>query len=49
MAKKRLPKSIRKHIRDEKARIRKAISNPDEQYRAILALYEKFKIGYNKK
>ena len=39
MSKKRLPKSIRKFIRKEKARIRRELSDPQEQREAILKLY----------
>ena len=46
MAKKkmRLPKSIRKHIREEKARIRREVLDLEEQKRLIRELYEKFNI-----
>jgi len=39
---KNLPKSTCKHIRIEKARIRREISNTDEQKKLIDELYKKF-------
>lgn len=42
MAKKRMPNSIRKYIRKEKARIRKAVLDVKEQEELINKLYEKF-------
>lgn len=42
MAKKRLPQSIRKHIRQEKARIRREFLDPKEQEKQINNLYQKF-------
>jgi len=38
----RLSKSARKHIRREKARIRREILDPKKQEEAINQLYEKF-------
>jgi len=38
----KLPKSIRKYIRKEKARIRREISDLKEQERLIKELYQKF-------
>lgn len=40
--KRKLPKSIRKFIRKEKARIRKQFSDPLEQKKKIEELYKKF-------
>jgi len=42
MTKKKLPKSVRKYIRQEKARIRREVLNLEEQKRLIQELYEKF-------
>lgn len=42
MSKKRLPKSIRKFIRKEKAKIRREIKDLEEQKRHISQLYQKF-------
>lgn len=42
----KLPKSIRKYIRKEKARIRREIIDVEEQNKKIQELIEKF---YNKK
>jgi len=42
MSKKRLPKSIRKFIRKEKAKIRREIKDLEEQKRQISQLYQKF-------
>jgi hypothetical protein len=44
MGKKRLPKSLRKFIRKEKARIRKEVSDPIEQKRLIDNLYKSFNL-----
>ena len=41
MAKRKLPKSIRKYIRKEKARIRREVFDIKEQKRLIKELYEK--------
>jgi len=41
MIKKRLPKSLRKYIRKEKARIRREVLDLKEQERLIQKLYEK--------
>lgn len=40
MAKRKLPKSIRKYIRKEKARIRREVFDIKEQKRLIKELYE---------
>lgn len=42
MPKNRLPKSIRKHIREEKAKIRRQIFDLKEQEKLISELYKKF-------
>ncbi len=42
MAKKRLPRSIRKYIRQEKARIRREVLDLPEQKKLIEKLYKKF-------
>ena len=42
MARKRLPKSIRKFIRLQKARIRREVFDVEEQERLIQELYKKF-------
>ena len=42
MSKKRLPKSQRKHIRKEKARIRREVLDLKKQEELINQLYEKF-------
>lgn len=39
---KKMPKSIRKHIRKEKARIRQEVFDVEEQKRLINELYQKF-------
>ncbi len=41
MGKKRLPKSLRKFIRQEKARIRREVLDLAEQKKLIKELYEK--------
>jgi len=46
---KKIPKSIRKHIREEKARIRRQIFNAEEQKRLINQLYQKFRLKNLKK
>lgn len=43
MKKKKMPKSIRKHIRKEKARIRREVLNFKEQEESIKKLYKKLK------
>ena len=43
MRKKKLPKSLRKFIRKEKARIRREVLDLKEQEKQIKQLYEKFK------
>ncbi len=40
--KRKLPKSVRKYLRREKARIRKEVFDVDEQERLIKELYQKF-------
>ena len=45
----RLPKSIRKYIRKEKARIRKEILDLKEQERLIQELYQKILKNYENK
>jgi hypothetical protein len=45
----KLPKSIRKFIRKEKARIRKEILDKREQERSIQDLYQKFLKQYENK
>ena len=42
MKRKRLPKSLRKFIRKEKARIRREVLDLKEQERLINELYQKF-------
>jgi len=42
MVKKKLPKSVRKHIRREKARIRRETSDFNKQKELIEQLYQKF-------
>jgi len=42
MKEKKLPKSIRKYIRKEKARIRKSVFDIEEQEKLISELYQKF-------
>ena len=42
MEKKRLPKSLRKFIRQEKARIRREVLDLKEQERLINEIYQKF-------
>jgi len=49
MAKKKLPKSVRKYIRQEKARIRREVLNLEEQKRLIQELYENFFKKYENK
>ncbi len=46
MALKRLPKSIRKYIRKEKARIRREVLDLKEQEKLIQGLYKKFNLFY---
>lgn len=41
--KKRLPKSIRKYIRQEKARLRREVFDLEKQKELINQLYQKFK------
>lgn len=41
---KRLPKSIRKYIRQQKARIRKEVWDETRQKELIRNLYDKFKV-----
>jgi len=40
--KRKLPKSLRKHIRQEKARIRREVLDIKEQEKLIQELYQKF-------
>ena len=42
MTKKRIPKSLRKYIRQEKARIRREVLDLKEQEKLINELYQKF-------
>lgn len=42
MSKKKLPRSIKKFIRQEKARIRREVLNLKEQEKLIQQLYNKF-------
>lgn len=42
MEKKKLPRSIRKYIRKEKARIRREVLDLREQEKLIAKLYQKF-------
>jgi len=42
--KKRLPKSVRKHIRQEKARNRRGFSDPEKIKEEILKIYKKLGI-----
>ena len=48
MTKSNLPKSIRIHIRKEKARLRHRGLDAEAQKKAYLALYAKFGITYSK-
>ena len=45
----KLPKSVRKYIRKEKARIRKEVLDLKEQERLIQQLYQKFLKQYENK
>lgn len=45
---KKLPKSLRKHIRKEKARIRREVFNLEEQNKEIEKLYPNYKKGLTK-
>ena len=47
MKKERLPKSIRKYIRQEKARIRREVLDLKEQEKLIRELYQKYKRDSN--
>jgi len=49
MKKKRLPKSLRKFIRKEKARIRREVLDIKEQEKLIQDLYKKFLKNYENK
>ncbi len=42
MVKKRLPKGLRRHIRQEKARIRRQVLDFTEQEKLIGEIYQKF-------
>ena len=48
MTKSKLPKSIRVYIRNQKAKLRKTVQNPQELEAAFDALYQKLKVSYNK-
>ena len=43
---KRLPKSVRKFIRRQKARLRREVFEPERREEAIRTLYEKIRIAY---
>jgi len=45
--KKRLPPSVRKYIRREKARIRRQVLDPSLQEKLIQDLYKKFEVKKN--
>ncbi|MEF8847337.1 MAG: hypothetical protein V5A57_02845 [Candidatus Paceibacterota bacterium] len=45
---KELPKSVRKHIRREKARIRRESLDEEEQQKLIKQLYKRFLNQYSK-
>lgn len=45
---KRLPKSVKKHIRTEKARIRVQVNEKEERTKQIAALYEEAQKRYKK-
>ena len=45
----RLPKSLRKYIRKEKARIRREVLNLKEQEKLINEIYQKFIKSYENK
>ncbi len=45
MKKKKPPKSVRRHIRNEKARIRREVLDPEEQKRLIKELLDKYKFN----
>ena len=47
MTKSGLPKSVRKFIREEKARIRRQVLDLKEQEKLIKQIYEKFKRDAN--
>ena len=49
MKKKRLPKSLRKHVRKEKSRIRLEVLDLKEQERLISEIYQKFAKTYESK
>jgi hypothetical protein len=42
MSRPKLPRSLRKYIREEKARIRRTVKDPAEVARRIQALVEKY-------
>jgi hypothetical protein len=46
MIKKKLPKSLRKYIRMEKARIRRGVLNLKEQQKLVDELYQKIKKNF---
>lgn len=45
---KKLPKSVRKHIRKEKARIRREVTDKEKQEKLISQLYQRFFNQYSK-
>ncbi len=47
MPQSKLPRSVRKHIRKEKARIRREVLDLDKQEELISQLYQKFFKQYN--
>ena len=49
MKKRKLPKSLRKYVRKEKARIRREVLDMKEQERLINELYQKFLKQYEDK
>ena len=49
MARKRLPKSLRKFLRKEKARIRREVLDLKEQEKQIHQLYQRFLKQYENK
>lgn len=48
MTKSNLPKSVRKYIRMEKAKIRKTLAGPDKEREALEALYKRLNVRYSK-
>ncbi len=49
MVKKRFPKSFRKYVRNEKARIRREVLDDKEQEKLIDLIYQKLQNKNNKK